>query len=308
MAGEVLPPFMAALAHMHARAIVHRDIKPENILLTADRTIKVRGPPPADPPPAPCALPPSSPLPRTHTQVADFGLSINCSEERPVTRAGTLDYMSPEVLLCPEKSRPDENKVRPVSGAEGGEGCEAPPVVHLHPSPTSSAAILLAAPPASPPPRQCSTPAAHRCCPPSLLLQEKFELGYGDAVDVWAAGILAYELLVGSPPFERETREETYACIAKRELGLPPWMSDGAANFITKALAKVGGAEWVVWRAGAGARWQRRGPSKPPARVPTDLHPCHLATEPKQASHHGAAAAAPLDPAACAPHRQWCCR
>lgn len=46
--------------------------------------------------------------------MADFGLSINWAEERPVTRAGTLDYMSPEVLLCPEKSRPEENKARTV--------------------------------------------------------------------------------------------------------------------------------------------------------------------------------------------------
>lgn len=41
VAGEVLPPFMAALAFMHANSIVHRDIKPENILLMADRAIKV---------------------------------------------------------------------------------------------------------------------------------------------------------------------------------------------------------------------------------------------------------------------------
>ncbi|PRW57075.1 aurora other [Chlorella sorokiniana] len=149
VAGDLLPPFMSALAYMHTRSVVHRDIKPENILLTADRTVKV----------------------------ADFGLSINWGEERPVTRAGTLDYMSPEVLLCPEKSRPDENK-------------------------------------------------------------EKVELGYTDAVDVWAAGILAYELLVGRPPFERETREETYAWITKREPALPSWMSDGAKQFITAALAK----------------------------------------------------------------------
>lgn len=43
VAGEVLPPFMAALAFMHSNSIVHRDIKPENILLTADRAIKVGG-------------------------------------------------------------------------------------------------------------------------------------------------------------------------------------------------------------------------------------------------------------------------
>ena len=43
MAGELLPPFMSALAHMHARSVVHRDIKPENILLMADRTVKAGG-------------------------------------------------------------------------------------------------------------------------------------------------------------------------------------------------------------------------------------------------------------------------
>ena len=96
MAGEVLPPFMDALAHMHARSIVHRDIKPENILLGGGRAVKV----------------------------ADFGLSINWGEERPVTRAGTLDYMSPEVLQCPEKSRPEENKV-----GRGGGGWRACSVV-----------------------------------------------------------------------------------------------------------------------------------------------------------------------------------
>lgn len=51
------------------QGIIHRDIKPENILLKADGSIKL----------------------------ADFGLSIDATCERPVTRAGTLDYMAPEV-------------------------------------------------------------------------------------------------------------------------------------------------------------------------------------------------------------------
>ena len=40
----------------------------------------------------------------------DFGLSIDETKERPVTRAGTLDYMAPEVLNCPNKTYPEENK------------------------------------------------------------------------------------------------------------------------------------------------------------------------------------------------------
>jgi hypothetical protein len=76
-------PEAPTMAHLHrfhkklkcvtavctAQGIIHRDIKPENILLTSNKVIKI----------------------------ADFGLSINVTQERPVTRAGTLDYMAPEV-------------------------------------------------------------------------------------------------------------------------------------------------------------------------------------------------------------------
>ena len=54
------------------QGVIHRDIKPENILLTQHK----------------------------HIRLADFGLSIDATQERPVTRAGTLDYMAPEVSHC----------------------------------------------------------------------------------------------------------------------------------------------------------------------------------------------------------------
>lgn len=59
----------SALCGALLQGVIHRDIKPENILLTQHKIIKL----------------------------ADFGLSINANAERPVTRAGTLDYMAPEV-------------------------------------------------------------------------------------------------------------------------------------------------------------------------------------------------------------------
>eukprot|EP00798_Chlamydomonas_sp_ICE-L_P005086 gene5086-34884_t len=146
---DVIAPFLSAISYLHSLGIIHRDIKPENILLTSNKVIKV----------------------------ADFGLSINYKQERPVTRAGTLDYMAPEVLVCPDKRKPEENK-------------------------------------------------------------EKAVLAYTVQVDAWAAGILAYELLVGYPPFEQESRAATYEHIMYKEPKFPAWMSDEAKSFINVALSK----------------------------------------------------------------------
>jgi serine/threonine protein kinase len=57
--------------YLHTRGIIHRDIKPENILFSSGMTLKL----------------------------ADFGLAIDLRRERAVTRAGTLDYMAPEVRI-----------------------------------------------------------------------------------------------------------------------------------------------------------------------------------------------------------------
>ena len=88
--------------------------QPENILLPAARKLKV----------------------------ADFGLSINWREERPVTRAGTLDYMLPEVLVCPEKSRPEENKA--CGPAAMHDGAEAAAVAATAAAAVGYAWLLLA--------------------------------------------------------------------------------------------------------------------------------------------------------------------
>ena len=52
-------------------------------------------------------------------------------------------------------------------------------------------------------------------------------------------GILGYELLVGHPPFERESRSETYEQIMYRRPQYPEWISDQSRSFISAALTKV---------------------------------------------------------------------
>jgi serine/threonine protein kinase len=146
----VLEPFLRVLNYMHSRGIVHRDIKPENILFSRQgATLKL----------------------------ADFGLAIDMREERAVTRAGTLDYMAPEILNCPYKNAPEENKDKP----------------HLH---------------------------------------------YGPTVDSWAVGVLAYELLVGCPPFYDRSRDAVEARIRTQAPQFPSSLSEDARAFVRAALSK----------------------------------------------------------------------
>ena len=150
---DVISPCLNTLSYLHNLSIIHRDIKPENFLLASNENSKKT------------------------IKLADFGVSIDCSSERPVTRCGTLDYISPEALACPDKTHPEENK-------------------------------------------------------------DLIGLVYGPSVDVWAVGVLAYELIVGLPPFEKDSRRETRDAILYDEPEFPSTISSQAKSFILAALSK----------------------------------------------------------------------
>jgi serine/threonine protein kinase len=62
------------LAHIHSKKMLHRDLKPHNILLNKERT---------------------------EAKISDFGLACVVSSAAASSRAGTLNYASPEkVCLC----------------------------------------------------------------------------------------------------------------------------------------------------------------------------------------------------------------
>eukprot|EP00177_Eucheuma_denticulatum_P008197 GFKZ01014921.1.p1 GENE.GFKZ01014921.1~~GFKZ01014921.1.p1 ORF type:complete len:340 (+),score=40.77 GFKZ01014921.1:561-1580(+) len=57
-------------------------------------------------------------------------------------------------------------------------------------------------------------------------------------VDLWALGILTYEFLVGTPPFETESRQDTYKKISRIDMAIPSTISPKAADLIGRLLVK----------------------------------------------------------------------
>lgn len=63
---------------------------------------------------------------------------------------------------------------------------------------------------------------------------------YGPYVDQWCLGVLCYEFLVGSPPFECKTSEQTYERIKKVDLKFPSFMPEGAVDLISRVRDRSG--------------------------------------------------------------------
>jgi len=70
--------------------------------------------------------------------------------------------------------------------------------------------------------------------PPEMIHGESHDKN----VDLWSLGILCYEFLVGSPPFESTDQNTTYRKIIKGEYSFPPHVSSGARDLIGKLLVK----------------------------------------------------------------------
>ncbi|KAI5708726.1 hypothetical protein M8J76_001902 [Diaphorina citri] len=68
--------------------------------------------------------------------------------------------------------------------------------------------------------------------PPEMVTSQH----YGKEVDNWCIGILAYEFLVGKPPFESKDQDTTFAKIKALSYGFPSWVSDQAKDLVRSLL------------------------------------------------------------------------
>lgn len=55
-------------------------------------------------------------------------------------------------------------------------------------------------------------------------------------VDLWSLGVLCFELLIGEPPFQTKSYDETFVKITQVKYNIPEFVSEGAKNFISKLL------------------------------------------------------------------------
>jgi aurora kinase, other len=62
---------------------------------------------------------------------------------------------------------------------------------------------------------------------------------YTEAVDVWAVGVLAYEMLSGRSPFAKEAKRDTFNSILKDEPQMLYTMSPDAQAFIKMCLVST---------------------------------------------------------------------
>ncbi|XP_049812890.1 aurora kinase A-A-like [Schistocerca nitens] len=62
---------------------------------------------------------------------------------------------------------------------------------------------------------------------------------HDENVDLWSLGVLCYECLVGKPPFESSTYDDTYRKISRAQYSLPLFISNDARDLIAKLLVVV---------------------------------------------------------------------
>ena len=69
---------------------------------------------------------------------------------------------------------------------------------------------------------------------PEILTRQ----GHNQAVDWWSLGALAYDTMIGQPPFVGSNRKETMEKIVRGKLILPVFLTDSAKSLIRNLLCK----------------------------------------------------------------------
>lgn len=72
--------------------------------------------------------------------------------------------------------------------------------------------------------------------PPDMISGDR---SYDKNVDLWCLGVLTYEFLVGSPPFEEDSNNATFKRILNLDFTYPSHLHELAKDFISKVRLGV---------------------------------------------------------------------
>lgn len=70
--------------------------------------------------------------------------------------------------------------------------------------------------------------------PPEMLKRE--DSSYDKSVDIWSLGILAYEFVIGRPPFETGNHKATHDRIRRLDFEFPEGVSPNFCDFVSRCL------------------------------------------------------------------------
>lgn len=87
---------------------------------------------------------------------------------------------------------------------------------------------------------------------------------HDEKVDLWSLGVLCYEFLVGNPPFEAETYQETYRRISRVEVTYPDFVTEGARDLISRLL-KHSPSQRLTLKEVLEHPWIKANSTKPPS-------------------------------------------
>lgn len=218
---RIAAEILLALEHIHNLGVVYRDLKLENVLLDLDG----------------------------HVRIADFGLS------KMLGTPSNKDSRSAGDIVPPPGARGQAGRVQSSHGfqppnfrtpsapithefEEEGDGMmygQQPPRTMSHPGNTASLTKTF-----------CGT---REYVAPEMLNGSE----YGQSVDLWAFGILLYEILCGRTPFYSKNRDEVYDRIEKAPLRFPKHLSSDVVSLIRGLLDRNPNTRLGLGRTGISA-------------------------------------------------------
>lgn len=86
-------------------------------------------------------------------------------------------------------------------------------------------------------------------CPLKRLpsdFKDRPDLAYGQKVDSWSLGVLAYEMLTGRPPYRHKDDTDTMKTISSTEVAFPANVSSLARDWVQRALVVDAGQRATV--------------------------------------------------------------